>query len=207
MRPFRNIWMLEEIGPVPYTHLPCKPWSKVAKSVHPLGKVPALLVECNGDCPAVEKKDGEERSEDETVSFVVIESAAINTFLGDLAREISTAVKEARRQFDNALDAMIGEMTRGVSNGDGERYLLPTGFSAVDILFANCCIWAQQIGWLEKTPSAATTRVEKQTPKNLPPSLEAYLKRCRSRPAFVRAKELRNSQMYAKNDGPIRSKL
>jgi glutathione S-transferase len=72
MRPFRNIWMLEEIG-TEYRHVNCKPWSKQAKAVHPLGKVPALLVEGN---------------DNEQQQFVVVESAAINTFLGDLAREI-----------------------------------------------------------------------------------------------------------------------
>ena len=259
MRPFRNIWMLEEIG-LPYQHIPCKPWSKVAKSVHPLGKVPALLVEYNGWHEA-----GGERSEEETTSkFVVVESAAINTFLGDLAREISTiegaqhqkpplvpppvtpqrakyeslamfimteldsqslwihrkhealsnvfgeapaAVQEARRQFDNALAAVIDELSDSGSDASSERdrYLLGS-FSAVDILFANCCIWAQQIRWLQKTPSA-TNNDENGTPTHLPPSLESYLRRCRSRPAFMRAKELRNNQTYEKKDRTVKPKL
>lgn len=76
MRPFRNIWMLEEIG-LPYKHIVCKPWSRIAKNVHPLGKVPALLVENYSGGDSKEEK------------FVLIESAAINTFLGDLARESS----------------------------------------------------------------------------------------------------------------------
>eukprot|EP01082_Thalassiosira_pseudonana_P012629 g11344.t1 g11344 contig5:639957-641526(-) len=80
MRPFRNIWMLEELS-IPYKHILCKPWSRIAKSVHPMGKVPALLVEYN---------NGESTTDDGVTtknSFVVLESAAINTFVGDLSRE------------------------------------------------------------------------------------------------------------------------
>ncbi|KAL9184629.1 hypothetical protein ACHAXT_012599 [Thalassiosira profunda] len=244
MRPIRNAWMLEEIG-LPYEHIACRPWSKKAKSVHPLGKVPALVVECEPD------GEGEGSEADYDEKFVVLESAAINTFLGDVAREIDmaptlvpspatrlrakydslvlfvmteldaqslwihrkhealpdvfgeapTAVKEARRQFDGAIDAMVDEI------GDEESYLLPSGFSAVDIIFANCCFWAQQIGWLERTPGDAGD-AEKQKdgdaettgPHPLAPKLERYLKRCRARPAFVRANELRKNQKYEKKD-------
>ena len=247
MRPFRNIWMLEEIG-LPYKHIVCKPWSRIAKSVHPLGKVPALLVEnySGGDSKEEEK-------------FVLIESAAINTFLGDLARESSgdthnnkmlvpppstplrakydslsmfimteldsqslwihrkhnslsnvfgespVAVQEAKRQFDNALDALVSEIAN-----DEESYMLPTGFSAVDIIFANCCFWAQDIGWLDKYDdgSASGNTSDKQrdsedkttAPKPLNPKLAKYLQQCRSRPAFVRANELRKNQVYGKKD-------
>lgn len=272
MRPFRNIWLLEEIQ-VPYTHVVCKPWSRVAKSIHPLGKVPALLVEVwhhkydgSGDGDSKDEKNS---------SFVVLESAAINTFLGDLARELPSqvlinttmpllvpppatqqrakydmlsmfvmteidsqslwierkhgqlsdvfgdapaAVIEAKRQFDNALNVMVGEIITnnhgrtGDARDDGE-YLLSAGFSAVDIIFAHCCFWAQQIGWLEKkrsviasSPSSvpvggststaqeseATTNI---SPTPLSPELAAYLERCSSRPAFLRAKELRKNQV------------
>lgn len=90
MRPFRNLWMLEEIGS-DYEHINCKPWSKKAKSVHPLGKVPALQVEsqCNGI----------------NQQFVVLESGAINTFLGDLAREIECC-KQSTQQ-DDAMTANL----------------------------------------------------------------------------------------------------
>ena len=237
MRPFRNIWLLEEIN-LPYNHIVCKPWSRMAKSIHPLGKVPALLVE---DYLKTEK-------------FVIIESVAINTFLGDIARDLSSkdniqslatlvpipatpqrakydslalfiaseidsqslwihrkhealanvfgnapvAVKEARRRFNNALDVMIDEI------GDKE-YLLPSGFSALDIVFIHCCNWAQQISWLEKISGSINSSIsstsedqdEKTTqPKALDPKLAEYLKRYRSRPAFIRANELRKNQVY-----------
>ena len=60
-RSFRNVWMLEELQ-VPYEHiLLAKPWSKTAKQYHPQGKVPVIV-------------DGD---------FVLYESVAINTYLGD----------------------------------------------------------------------------------------------------------------------------
>ncbi|KAL3768594.1 hypothetical protein ACHAW5_001891 [Stephanodiscus triporus] len=343
MRPFRNAWMLEEIG-LPYVHVACRPRSRIARELHPMGKVPALLVEVER-CRRRERRGGEDREDDagdegrsDGSSFVVLESAAINTFLGDLAREIPTkssencnydndddedargrrrggrgrryndgdnpvivpahsnalvpppatsqrarydslvmfvmteidsqslwihrkhsreglsgvfgdapeAVVEARRQFEGALDAVVGEIADasagknggGCDDGDGDgdgggycgdvgrrsdgddrgivgdhgRYLLSTGFSAVDILFANCCFWAQQIGWLERekttdqppNDNGRTLHYNETTttaPKYLVPELEAYLRRCRSRPAFARANELRRMQVYEDEEG------
>lgn len=278
MRPFRNIWLLEEIG-LPYKHIPCKPWSKLAKSVHPLGKVPALLVEYNDNINNCAPK-GDGNSKDATTSekFVVLESAAINTFLGDLAREqlssasnaksahnnimmvpppatplrarydslvlfvmteidsqslwihrkhddlanvfgeAPTAVQEARRQFDNALDVMVDEIitTTEVDNDKENYYLLSTGFSAVDIIFANCCFWAQQIGWLERNIDPEITASvganeqtdsggnndgkKKKLPKALSPVLATYLEQCRSRSSFMKANELRKNQVYEKKE-------
>jgi glutathione S-transferase len=261
MRPFRNIWMLQELQ-LPYKHIPCKPWSRIAKLVHPLGKVPALLVEypSSPDAKSIDSLD--------STSFVVLESAAINTFLGDLSREhdnvsnsniqrrptlvpppatqerakydslvsfimteidfqslwihrkhsdlanvfgeAPVAVKEAKRQFDNALRVMEDEL-----HLDAEEctYLLPGGFSGADILFANCCFWAQQIGWLERKVETLThdgaeqpkltfphlegeinTSDDTMKPLKLSPKLEAYSRQCRSRPAFIESNRLRKSQ-------------
>ena len=156
--------------------------------------------------------------------------------------EAPAAVDEARRQFDGALDAVVGEIAAGADdddddddagaggNGDGDgdgdgddvgdggggRYLLSTGFSAADIIFANCCFWAQQIGWLEREGGAvaddaggtsgdggttATATATAKTPKLLVPELGAYLERCRARPAFKRANELRRVQVYDEKEG------
>jgi glutathione S-transferase len=268
MRPFRNIWMLEEIR-LPYTQIACKPWSRVAKSIHPLGKVPALMVD---NWHATNEGGGGDTEAEGNNSFVVLESAAINTFLGDVARELArqtfdtampvlvpppatlqrakydmlsmfvmneidsqslwierkhgqlsdvfgdapAAVQEAKRQFDNALNVMVDEI---ITNNDrvtsdmkyDGRYLLSTGFSAVDILFAHCCSWAQQIGWLAKEsvtlpPSSVlvdganpniqdNVTTQSTSPTPLAPELAAYLERCHSRPAYLRAKELRENQV------------
>lgn len=230
----------------------------------------------------MERTDGDDIPEEDR-KFVVLESAAINTFLGDLARilnrregsgdlvpppatarrakydslvlfvmteldsqslwihrkhsdlsgvfgEAPTAVREARRQFDGALDVLVGEIaSRQPSGNDGggcEGYLLPDGFSAADILFANCCFWAQQIGWLAKDTSGSTDEdtahgngsgagissesidddeKEVTMPKRLAPELGAYLQQCRSRPAFARANEMRKGQSHEQR--PAASKL
>lgn len=242
MRPFRNAWMLEEVG-LGYHHVSCKPWSTLAKSVHPLGKVPALVV----------------KDDDNQQQFVVVESAAINTFLGDLVREIEgnkrtnddvssnepsillvpppatqlrakydsltmfimteldsplwihrkhhdlkdvfgeapIAVAEAKRQFENALDAIELEI-----NGES-GYLLSSGFSACDILLANCCFWAQQIGWLAKSPlneSISSIVGDVTKSKSPTPKLAAYLARCRRRDAFVKANELRKDRVNERKE-------
>ena len=57
--------------------------TRVAKSVHPLGKVPAFLVENYYNSSSSSSKDNNNNDK-----FVIIESAAINTFLGDLARDL-----------------------------------------------------------------------------------------------------------------------
>jgi glutathione S-transferase len=62
-RTFRNVWMLEELG-VSYEHITAGPRSAEASEGSPFGKVPWLA-------------DGE---------FVLYESAAINTYLGDKFR-------------------------------------------------------------------------------------------------------------------------
>ena len=76
-RPFRNVWMLEELrDALPkevgfrYEHTMAAPQSDEARAHHPMGKVPSLLV-----------SDGTEGD------FTLIESAAINSWLGDRMRE------------------------------------------------------------------------------------------------------------------------
>jgi glutathione S-transferase len=260
MRPFRNAWMLQELG-LTHKHIMCRPWSRRAKSVHPLGKVPALLV----DYPKSTTGSGD--------SFVVLESAAINTFLGDLVREhgiikndrgnirpilvpapgtkerakyeslvsfmmteldaqslwihrkhsdlanifgeAPLAVKEAKRQFDNSLLVMEDEI-RMDSKGECS-YLLSSGFSAADILFADCISWAKHIGWLLKNDGSVgehdvahkltfptTERDADQASSAIQPTvmshkLERYRAMCRSRPAWKRANQLRKDQVAAED--------
>lgn len=84
-RPFRNVWLLEELSDAlpaelgfRYEHEVVAPQSDEARAAHPMGKVPALHVS-DGD-------DGD---------FTLIESAAINTWLGDRFREYCRAGTEA----------------------------------------------------------------------------------------------------------------
>ena len=82
-RSFRCLWMLEELG-IPYEHVPAMPQSRKIKAYHPLGKVPALIETIPSENP---DKIHEERAPKE---FVMYESAAINTYLGDLVNAYSS---------------------------------------------------------------------------------------------------------------------
>ena len=69
-RPFRNLWMLEELG-IAYEHVPAKPHSAESRANPGFpNKVPSLVVA------------------DEVTLF---ESAAINTYLGDRFRSAAAA--------------------------------------------------------------------------------------------------------------------
>jgi glutathione S-transferase len=72
-RTFRCLWMLEELG-VPYEHVDAQPVSRRVKKFNPSGKVPVLL----------EYEDRSiSTSNNDQPSFVLTESVAINTYLGD----------------------------------------------------------------------------------------------------------------------------
>lgn len=62
-RTFRNLWMLEELS-LPYERILADPRSTEASATNPMGKIPSLI---HGD-------------------FVMYESVAINTYLGDVFR-------------------------------------------------------------------------------------------------------------------------
>nr|QJU71806.1 glutathione S-transferase kappa 1 [Gambierdiscus pacificus] len=93
-RSFRNVWMLEELG-VAYTQVPAMPRSKEAYDANPLGKVPSL-------------KDS---------GFVLYESAAINTYLGDKFRGqadcpelVPTAGTKARGRYEQLVCFLMAEV-------------------------------------------------------------------------------------------------
>ena len=197
-RSFRNLWMLEELG-VAYEHVPAKPHSKEA-AVNPgfPKKVPTLI-------------DGD---------LAMFESAAINTYLGDKFRGTpgssdlvpipgtpSRGVYEqwvhcAASELDAqglwihrkhealkgvlapaapvAVETAKAHVSRvvGVFSDrlKGRDFLVDDGFSAADIVFVHCVTWGESIGWSDAWADDET--------------LQAYLVRCRSRPAYLRAKAL-----------------
>uniref|UniRef100_A0A7R9ZWP7 Glutathione transferase n=1 Tax=Pyrodinium bahamense TaxID=73915 RepID=A0A7R9ZWP7_9DINO len=207
-RPFRNVWMLEELG-VPYEYVPCRPRSREAQRFSPLGKVPAL-------------QDGD---------FVMYESAAINTYLGDKFRSTAAAelvppagTKE-RGRYEQLISFIITEVDAqglwihrkhealpeqfkgmftaipeavsvakahfaqvvGVLAADlqrsGEPFLLGRGFSAADILFVHCLQWAKDIAWLP-LQDADTNAI-----------LTGYMELCESREAHGRAVAKKRASM------------
>jgi hypothetical protein len=104
--------------------------------------------------------------------------------------EVLIALSEAKREFENSLGAIELELN------DESGCLLPSGFSASDVLLSNCCFWAQQIVWLARASDKESTSLAagKAMPKSLLPKLESYLAQCRRRKAFMKANELQNDQ-------------
>eukprot|EP00565_Helicotheca_tamesis_P005260 CAMPEP_0185729348 /NCGR_PEP_ID=MMETSP1171-20130828/5224_1 /TAXON_ID=374046 /ORGANISM="Helicotheca tamensis, Strain CCMP826" /LENGTH=202 /DNA_ID=CAMNT_0028398161 /DNA_START=94 /DNA_END=699 /DNA_ORIENTATION=- len=78
-RTFRNLWALEELG-IQYEQKVCFPRSTEATNVNPFGKVPSLI-------------DYDIDDNQKQKPFVMYESAAINTYLGDKYRSSSTTTK------------------------------------------------------------------------------------------------------------------
>ena len=103
-RPFRVVWMLEEcrdaLPPTlgfAYEHDPAAPQSDAARINHPMGKVPALLVR---------DSDGD---------HTIIESAAINTWLGDRLREhgnhlVPPPGTRIRAEYDSFVHFLMAEV-------------------------------------------------------------------------------------------------
>lgn len=206
-RPFRNLWMLEELG-VEYSHEPARPRTPEALAVNPFGKIPALV--------------------DDT--FEMYESVAINTYLGDKFRGVAgvpqlvpppgthsrgryeqlccmlqseldaqalwihrkhasdvakfigginpDAVAVAEKHAAKTIDVVALELSK--SQGP---YLLGHDFSAADILCVHCMNWAETVGWGARWRDVQ----EGDTAGKL---LADYAQRCRERPAYVRAKKL-----------------
>eukprot|EP00965_Chrysotila_dentata_P187442 6172132-Pleurochrysis_carterae.AAC.3 len=205
-RPFRNIWMLEELG-VPYTHIPASPRSSTAGQYNALGQVPIL-------------KDGD---------FVMTESGGINTYLGDKFRKtgrtelIPAAGTMERGQYEQWVSFILMELdAQGLwvhrkhaelagllapacpvavetsrvhfikcmkrlaeqLHAHPSSYLIPNfGFSAADILLVHIVGWAESID-----ASPRWDQPWRETPTEPMRTLLSYVSRCCERPAFKRAK-------------------
>lgn len=189
-RSVRPRWLLEEIG-VPYELVTLELRGTQMKSpeyleIHPHGAVPALV-------------DGE---------VTLFESAAICLHLADkfpekhLAPPVGTPARARYYQWiiytmatlePPVIDvfmhtAMLPEEQRSAAIADAGRaklaacarvlgdalanrpYMLGEQFSAADVMVGSTLAWAQMMGLLGSYPV-----------------LEAYVKRCSERPAFIRA--------------------
>ena len=181
-RTLRVIWTLEELG-LPYDQVKGDPGSAEAKAHNPSGKVPALVV------------DGE----------VLPDSVAIMSFLSDrhnaltfpagsverlrmdghihfLLEEFDSLLwVSAKNSFVNPPEHRAAEV-KPVLKWEFERslkrledrlqgaFLMGEEFTIADILAVHCLNWA----YTAKFPDAS-------------PVLKDYAKRCRARPAYVRA--------------------
>lgn len=109
-RTFRNVWMLEELG-LQYDLIEkeAMPQSRLVKQFEPTGKVPVLL--------EYESRESAQRNEAIPV-FVLTESVAINTYLGDRFAEHchpdrfvpSTNNPHARARYDAIVSCILSEL-------------------------------------------------------------------------------------------------
>jgi len=106
--------MLEELG-LAYDHLLVMPQSRKLKGLNPLGKVPVLI----------ERSESDSNGSNDKPLFVMYESAAINTYLGDLVnrmqesnnynghngeRLVPLAGTHERGLFDQTVSCIITEL-------------------------------------------------------------------------------------------------
>ena len=200
--------MLEELG-VTYKLHESMPSTSNVTSFNPSGKVPVLL---EFDDKAPSENDS---LKDLMPSFVLAESAAINTYLGEslssslvpngprekalydqtihfIMSEIDgqalwmyrkhvhlgkifgfiPEIKESSKKHFHRMNRLMVEQLK-TSKGD---FLLGREFTAADILYVNCLNWAKSYEWDEYYTD----------------DLEDYISRCQERPAYQRAKEIRN---------------
>ena len=95
---------------------------------------------------------------------------------------IPEAVAHARDQFDRInthLAASLLLQHEDHHRQEQPRYLLGNEFTAADILYVHCLDWAKGIGWHT----------------NWPKGLDDYRKRCQARPAYQRAKTMRDTNV------------
>jgi glutathione S-transferase len=181
-RTLRVTWTLEELG-FPYEQVKGDPGSAEVKAHNPSGKVPALVVdgEVLPDSVAIMSFLSDRHNAltfpagsverlrmDGHIHFLLEEFdsllwvAAKNSFVNPpehRASEVKSVLKwEFERSLKRLEDRLVGEFLMG------ER------FTISDILAVHCLNWA----YTAKFPDAT-------------PVLKDYAKRCRARPAYVRA--------------------
>ncbi|GAX20642.1 hypothetical protein FisN_32Hu024 [Fistulifera solaris] len=193
--------MLEEIGNVPYEHLPYRPASRRVREHNPTGKVPILMA-----------YDDDPTTTVPVPSFMLTESVAINTYLGDLypsSALVPPPRTRARAQYDQLCCTILSELDaqglwmhrkHGTEMGKhlggvlpeavaaaqqhytrivptllpSDLYLLGKQFTAADILLVHCWDWAEQIGWNDSVSD----------------EWKEYIQRCHHRPAYQKVRAL-----------------
>lgn len=187
-RCMRVVWMLEELG-VDYEIDPAPPHSEPILAVNPSGKVPALLagddviIDSAAICQYLADKHGRftfpagsiERAQQDSWMHYALDDVdsvlwfnAKNTFILPEELRSETARQACRHDFDKAMAVLE---TRLGAN----RYVMGDDFTVPDLLLGHCAGWAVNgAGWAISSKAVA-----------------AYFERVRSRPACLRALEIR----------------
>jgi glutathione S-transferase len=216
-RAFRCVWMLEEINASYELDETALPQSDRVRALVLSGKVPILID--HGGCPvdvdpsgnAATTRHQPHQQQQEEEPFVLYESTAINTYLGEGTSLVPTAGNRQQRAryhqtvdcINTELDAqglwlhrkhaamghVFGEIPAAVVTARHQftrmntqiatqlsPYLLGETFTAADILYVHCLDWSKSIGWHDEWPVG----------------VDAYRRLCQSRPAYQRAKLVRD---------------
>jgi glutathione S-transferase len=226
-RAFRCVWMLEEINASYELDETALPQSDRVRALVKSGKVPILIDHgCHYDDPsfnAAGRSRQQQQQQQEEEPFVLYESTAINTYLGEGTSLVPTAAGNGRQQqqqqqqqqqraryhqtvdcINTELDAqglwlhrkhaamghVFGELPAAVITTARHQftrmntqiatqlspYLLGESFTAADILYVHCLDWSKSIGWHDEWPV----------------NVDEYRRLCQSRPAYQRAKLVRD---------------
>ncbi|MEM6637005.1 MAG: glutathione S-transferase family protein [Pseudomonadota bacterium] len=183
-RAFRVMWALEELGQ-PYEHLPETPRSPVVRQHNPAGKIPVLI---DGDTAITDStailhyladRHGaltapagtiERALEDGMTQFVLDEIdaalwlAARHRFILPEERRVAAVKETIAWELERSRDTLM-ERWSG-------PYVMGDGFSIPDIILTHCLGWAVR----------ARLPIRNDT-------LDDYLERMRSRPAYRAAAE------------------
>lgn len=188
-RAFRVLWMLEELG-LAYTVVPTAPRDPSLAALNPSGKVPILIdgedaiIDSVAICQYLADKHGRFTSPAGTIkraqqdSFTQFATDDVESCLWTTAKHTFVLPKELRTEdvqkacrydFDRAMSALSQRL------GDND-YVMGDAFTVPDLLLGHCGGWARSIGW--PLPEGNVT---------------AYFDRVRSRPAYVKAKAIREA--------------
>ena len=199
-RAFRCLWMLEELG-VEYESVMAMPVSRRVKVYHKTGKVPVLL-EFDDDT-------------NEEPTFVLYESVAINTYLGDRygnGELVPPASTRERAIYDQVTCCVLSELdAQGLWIHRKHESLglyfghIPAAVAAAEKQFHRINsdlasrlnpyllgerFTAADIVYVHCLDWAISIGWEHPWPENL----EEYRRRCHERPAFVRAKAMQDAE-------------
>ena len=186
-RPFRVIWMLEELGQS-YDVVADPPRGETAQKVNPTGKIPALRV---GDDVIIDSvailqflgdKHGAmtfpagtiQRAQQDSFTQMICDeidgalwTAARNSFVNPEERRVPAIKETLMWEFERSIAALDKRL------GDNE-FLMGDTMTVPDILLAHCSGWARNAGFPFESDR-----------------LRAYVKRMISRDAYKRADAVR----------------
>ena len=189
-RAFRVLWTLEELGQ-DYAHVDAAPRSEAARTHHPPGKIPIMLVdgEVLTDSVAIMSYladvHGQLGSPAGTIPRARLDAMLHNlneeldatlwlmarhSFILPQERRVPAAIETAKWEAAQALDRLADRITAS--------WLMGETFTIADILAVHCASWAQSLDIRSDNDG-----------------LRAYIKRARARPAF------RKTAALAHDDG------